>query len=727
MFFFSRRNESNRKYCFCRSVDGKAYIRPGTGEGMNHARNQRILQPTAEERSRKLPIHDWPERKMYITPSAHSIFSKIGETIDSTEKLITDDDYHFVFVRPKFFIGSSGTVWASETMNLRFMYPSIFEIPDNKHDYSSAFRSICAHLHDAIFLYDDMCEPRDICRSRPGIPDNPHTSYERQRLERLSARIDKALKVNNNECLEDGEKVILASRIEPLANKISVSLQDAKNFLADPNHDQSCTIASKIQNLQQRCKSLLEGLKELDLPAVRPRWCDLTDAGPGVAISNFEVKFRDAELSRIWNSDYRIRLHRAREDSGQGEAERTNSAVGDAVIDGGSIKWEYYDRFYDKSDEDIEKMTLAEYETHEDKRMERNAWRVAHDIALRIDDAPVLSEYIRGFVTEKDEETFFFNKNQLQDYIKASESSKENIPGSNYIAKICNYIKDHYDVGELYMEFVKDACKVKAEKQCAACASGWTGSQIDRIPRPFPDETTFRYKMIQFESPATSSDGKLRPIDDYMPRAQIKKFFSAGKLNTAQEVADFSSKFVVSEELVKKYVDHLKHINFTKELRTTAKADNRRNREAKCYKDYNWDELLLTGGLKFLHVFELDTYLKHHSLPWKKKLKTEKIRTITNHLQQTRGQVLQTMTVEGQRLLQPGQNVSDDEEETDGDDIDIVGETWSSDDERLCSSDGMVDSETEESDYEPVPPSAKRRMVSTRSGRKASSFVLGNE
>ena len=66
-----------------------------------------------------------------------------------------------------------------------------------------------------------------------------------------------------------------------------------------------------------------------------------------------EVGFRDAGLSRIWKSDYRIRIHRAYESSGQGEAERTNSAVGDAITNGGSIKWEYFSRFHDKSDEEI--------------------------------------------------------------------------------------------------------------------------------------------------------------------------------------------------------------------------------------------------------------------------------------------------------------------------------------------------------------------------------------
>ena len=66
-----------------------------------------------------------------------------------------------------------------------------------------------------------------------------------------------------------------------------------------------------------------------------------------------EVGFRDAKLSRIWKSDYRIRIHRAHESSGQQEAERTNSVVGDVIINGGSIKWEYFPRFDDKSDEQI--------------------------------------------------------------------------------------------------------------------------------------------------------------------------------------------------------------------------------------------------------------------------------------------------------------------------------------------------------------------------------------
>ena len=120
-----------------------------------------------------------------------------------------------------------------------------------------------------------------------------------------------------------------------------------------------------------------------------------------------------------------------------------------------------------------------------------------------------------------------------------------------------------------------------------------------------------------------------------MPIAQIKKYFSRKKLETAKEIEEFSRSFVVSEDLVKTYVDHLKHLEFLKSLRNKATTEKRQNREAKMYEDYNWNELVLTGGLSSLHVCELNTYLKKHSLPWKKNLKNEKITTIATHLKET--------------------------------------------------------------------------------------------
>lgn len=125
-------------------------------------------------------------------------------------------------------------------------------------------------------------------------------------------------------------------------------------------------------NVTTSCKHGLEVLGDLCLPPVKPRWADLTDAGPGVGVSNYEVRFRDAELARIHNSDYRVRCHRSRGDSGQGEAERTNSAISDALVDGATLEWEKYRRFEDLSEEEIKQMSLQSYEEYEKKRMEKN-------------------------------------------------------------------------------------------------------------------------------------------------------------------------------------------------------------------------------------------------------------------------------------------------------------------------------------------------------------------
>ena len=182
-----------------------------------------------------------------------------------------------------------------------------------------------------------------------------------------------------------------------------------------------------------------------------------------------------------------------------------------------------------------------------------------------------------------------------------------------------------------------------------------------------------------------------------------------------KEIAEFSVAFVVSEELVKNYIDHLKHLSYCKNLRTQETAQKRRARASKSYGDYNWEELLLTEGLNSLYVSELDLYLEESLVTLGKKLKKEKLELITTHLKETRAEALRTMTVTGQRLLQEPEAVSDDDDDDDDDDDEgnntILGETRSE------------ESESEEGDESEFEPLAKR-PCSTRSGRLASSFIL---
>ena len=129
-----------------------------------------------------------------------------------------------------------------------------------------------------------------------------------------------------------------------------------------------------------------------------------------MGVSNYDVRFRDAELARIHNSDYWVRCHRSRGDSGQGEAE--------------------------------------------------NAWYVSEQIAERIDDAPVLKEYIHCLLSETSEELFFVNKPYIDSYRDASEKTKDKVPGLSYIRKFESFDEKHYVRGELLMGFNRGSCKV---------------------------------------------------------------------------------------------------------------------------------------------------------------------------------------------------------------------------------------------------------------------------
>lgn len=63
--FFSA---TNGDASLCISMDDKAYLRPETSEGAKGARQQTILQPSDETLARALPVHDYPEASVYITP-----------------------------------------------------------------------------------------------------------------------------------------------------------------------------------------------------------------------------------------------------------------------------------------------------------------------------------------------------------------------------------------------------------------------------------------------------------------------------------------------------------------------------------------------------------------------------------------------------------------------------------------------------------------------------------
>ena len=53
--FFGQESAGNSHLCFMRSIDDKAYLRPGTLEGFQNTRNQKILTLPDVEKVKQLP------------------------------------------------------------------------------------------------------------------------------------------------------------------------------------------------------------------------------------------------------------------------------------------------------------------------------------------------------------------------------------------------------------------------------------------------------------------------------------------------------------------------------------------------------------------------------------------------------------------------------------------------------------------------------------------------
>ncbi len=99
----------------------------------------------------------------------------------------------------------------------------------------------------------------------------------------------------------------------------------------------------------------------------RPNVYDLTDGGPGVSVTNYEVRYRAAERMRLLNLDRYIRSHMSTEDQGRNESECTNAAIGNALCDGGPLPWNYHEAF--PNNRDIAEVGLEEYKHKVDETM----------------------------------------------------------------------------------------------------------------------------------------------------------------------------------------------------------------------------------------------------------------------------------------------------------------------------------------------------------------------
>ena len=62
-------------------------------------------------------------------------------------------------------------------------------------------------------------------------------------------------------------------------------------------------------------------------------------------------------MARILSSDRINRVHKARDDNGQNEAERFSASIGESLADGGALKWRNHEALDNLSEEEIQQLS----------------------------------------------------------------------------------------------------------------------------------------------------------------------------------------------------------------------------------------------------------------------------------------------------------------------------------------------------------------------------------
>lgn len=245
------------------------------------------------------------------------------------QQLIKNTDQSIVTIRPKYYIGSNGSVWASDIMKIRGEVPDLFEVNNPQSMYSIHFKSLCAKVTDIIFHFKDSTTEDDILSVSGTTAACAFARYENNRLQKLKCNIESAMQqwiLNKDDSIEN-EKVL----VDNLNNRLTtlfVIVDNAVSVITQFDEFSEEAFTDVYERLTTHCGILLYLFKSFNLSEVKPVIAEYTDAGPGVGVSNLEVRFRMAEMSRIHATSRRTRIHRARGDSAQNEAERTNSAIG---------------------------------------------------------------------------------------------------------------------------------------------------------------------------------------------------------------------------------------------------------------------------------------------------------------------------------------------------------------------------------------------------------------
>ena len=175
----------------------------------------------------------------------------------------------------------------------------------------------------------------------------------------------------------------------------------------------------------------------------------------------------------------------------------------------------------------------------------KNAWRVAHDVAAMIDDEPgPAGDFIKCYVTQWEKSQFFFNQSYLKRKLRRRRHQDVTI-SRKYMHL---YILIVFMV-QCFLSMSKDLAKMLMEKYVT-----FAPQEKSAVVRLNVSQGHFQItKPLDIITFSLLTPTNNRVVDDYLPRAQLKKAYISGEcsLEDPTSISNFSRQFIVSEECVK--------------------------------------------------------------------------------------------------------------------------------------------------------------------------------
>ena len=265
------------------SFDDKAYLRPGTDVGFRETNSGSIFQVADEEKQRKLPLHDFPVNKVYVTPSSFRVMKWKVESINGIDNLVRTEDQSLVTVRPKCYVGSSGSVLASELLRIYYEEPRLFEVNDGSCKLSKDAKSFALQIRDCMMYFTETTVSEDVTEL---FESKQKISYELKRLNALENRLHLAeLKWIG---IKDTQNAYDIAHVNELLD-VCCFIREQKKLLIDillAEQNYEGNIIEKYSPIIHSAKELLALIDKLQLPSFCSIVSELTDAGPGVGVNN---------------------------------------------------------------------------------------------------------------------------------------------------------------------------------------------------------------------------------------------------------------------------------------------------------------------------------------------------------------------------------------------------------------------------------------------------------